>query len=830
MNSKVFLRIKDPELSRKFSLSRNKEILKSCMILLALRMVNLSILVSNVVISKQETNIFFWFLRIFGICWQIVVMALGYCFPIAFNQIYSLLIVPSFLVNIVPSIHIPANSQLLVANIITYSFFQSIGILLNNNWMLTTLGMIINYSIISGFYIHYFGQVDFSIHWLLFATFLVSALTCYHFEKRLKQQFIQLYQIRVMNDELKQIFDKIPEGILLFNETNKKIALTNLEFTKLFQCQEEKDYGELEKLISDVKLRRYHLQQSDNQNQFGSRSMKPYLNLFEASNGDYQDECFEILTKSQVLMVESNNIQNDHSNFEIVSISQCQIHFQGFEHSMILIKNLTPVVKYEKLKVENHYYEMLTATVSHDMRTPLNAIIGLLGNLESFVVHQGKRFLPIIQNSSKFMLFLVNDLLDFFQIKNGQFRRNENTVNLRKSIRDLIDMFKVGAQEKGIQLLYFCQDDFPSQLKVDDSRIQQVLLNLLQNALKFTFEGTISVLMKFSQSNNEISISVSDSGIGIKSDEREKLFQMFGKLKTSSAINTSGIGIGLIICKKIVEAFDGHIILEEQDPTKQGTTFTFSIKIRDDQSDSIQEINRMQGHQNQDLETFRSNHNLLNNEARLELQDQDVSRQNSAGNIFTLEGSVDSPTNFNDIQIFSTDLKTKTDLNALSRRREQCPQCRDQVEILIVDDHIFNIVTLQTILEIQFNLKVHKAMNGLEAVQKVRERINDTNGFDKCREHYSRNYKLILMDGNMPIMDGLQATQEIRLLEQMIQIEQESQGPYRPNKSQRSTIVCVTAYDTESFKQRCFASGMDYFQIKPITPQILEPYINRYLK
>jgi signal transduction histidine kinase len=92
---------------------------------------------------------------------------------------------------------------------------------------------------------------------------------------------------------------------------------------------------------------------------------------------------------------------------------------------MIMVKNLTNLVKYEKLRMENHFYEMLTATVSHDMRTPLNAMIGLLNNLDTFVIDgPGKKYLAIILNSSRFMLFLVNDLLDFFQIKNGKFRKN----------------------------------------------------------------------------------------------------------------------------------------------------------------------------------------------------------------------------------------------------------------------------------------------------------------------------------------------------------------------------------------------------------------------
>ncbi|CDW81024.1 pas domain s-box protein [Stylonychia lemnae] len=751
--------------------------------LLVIRLINLIIFIINVKLNGGSNSVEFWALRIFGIS----------C---------------------------PITGQQLVGNIITYTFFHSIGILLNNNWIVTLIGMLINFAFTCGFYIHFFGQFDYSLHWLLFATVIVSALTCYLFEKRLKLQFIQLQQIKNMNEELKQIFDKIPEGILLFNESTQRISLTNLEFKKLFTSENQIDNDKVQNVIKDVSLRRYHLQQISDIDQNEISLKKPFLNIFEASNGDYQDECFEIIHKNQVLLTDSI-ISQDQSNYEIVSLSQCKINFSGSQHSMILIKNLTPVVKYEKLKVENHYYEMLTATVSHDMRTPLNAIIGLLGNLESFVVHKGKRFLPIIQNSSKFMLFLVNDLLDFFQIKNGKFRPNERPVNLRNSIRDLIEMFKIGASEKGIELIYFCQDDFPSELSVDDSRIQQVLLNLLQNALKFTFEGTIQVLMKFNRSLNEVAISVTDSGIGIKQEDREKLFQMFGKLQNTFAINTSGIGIGLIICKKIVEAFQGTIILEDQDINKKGSTFTFTIKVKEARDHDFNFNNLDEIHI--DLGTYRSTQNLVEEERNYtENLDQSVE------NIYSIE-ECDSPMNIKDFQQFS-DIRTKTGLNTIQRQRPDCPECRNQTDILIVDDNIFNMVTLQTILEMQFNLKSDKAMNGLEAVMKVKDRIGDTNQI-RCQKHYSRNYKIIFMDGNMPIMDGLQATQEIRLLEQVIQAEQDSQNSlnirnYKPSKAY---IIGWTAYDTESFKQRCFASGMDYFIVKPVSSQILEPIINNNL-
>ena len=141
---------------------------------------------------------------------------------------------------------------------------------------------------------------------------------------------------------------------------------------------------------------------------------------------------------------------------------------------------------------------MLTATVSHDLRTPLNSMIGLLSNLDKFIKDpQGKRFLSIIRNSSSFMLFLVNDLLDFFQIKNGKFRKNFKWVNIGDDFRELMDMFRVGTDEKGLQLYYEQAPNLPNKLHVDSQRLKQVLLNLLQNALKFTFQGSIKVQVNY---------------------------------------------------------------------------------------------------------------------------------------------------------------------------------------------------------------------------------------------------------------------------------------------------------------------------------------------
>ena len=135
---------------------------------------------------------------------------------------------------------------------------------------------------------------------------------------------------------------------------------------------------------------------------------------------------------------------------------------------MIIIKSITPIVRCEKLKIENHFYEMLTATVSHDMRTPLNAILNLLENLEPCVRDEkGRKFLKVISYSSKILLFLVNDLLDLFQIKNGIFQKHEAPINIKQSVQQLLEIFSVGAMEKKINIQLICDPSVPDNVITD---------------------------------------------------------------------------------------------------------------------------------------------------------------------------------------------------------------------------------------------------------------------------------------------------------------------------------------------------------------------------
>ena len=155
---------------------------------------------------------------------------------------------------------------------------------------------------------------------------------------------------------------------------------------------------------------------------------------------------------------------------------------------MIMAKAITHLIKYEKLKLQNHFLEMLTATVSHVMRTPLNAILGIGKNLEPLISNPaGTKFLRIMMNSARLLHFLVNDLIDLFRIRNGKFSSLESRADLKFHLVELIDIFMLQAQEKGLKLYLEYDPSLPRELTLDIQRVKQILINLVGNALKFTF-------------------------------------------------------------------------------------------------------------------------------------------------------------------------------------------------------------------------------------------------------------------------------------------------------------------------------------------------------
>eukprot|EP00347_Sterkiella_histriomuscorum_P015708 403355989 len=571
---------------------------------------------------------------------------------------------------------------------------------------------------------------------------------------------------------------------------------------------------------------------------------------------------------------------------EIVNLKLQNMHFLNKELKLILFHRITGFVKYEKLKMENNFYEMITATVSHDMRTPINAITGLIEGIEQMVTNEeGKKLIKVIKNSSKILLFLVNDILDFFKLKNGKFKSRLFKTDVKAAVNELIDMFELVAIEKKVELKAEVAEDINSLLLIDKQRLQQVLINLVSNSLKFTIEGYITIQVSYDAAEHFINVKVVDTGVGVKSEDQEKLFKLFGKLDQTLSINTKGIGLGLNICKKVVEACGGKIHLESN--YQEGAAFCFSMKAYMDKS----QVSR------KDFEVI-SESNINSRKASLqsnklhdtdELVEKDKIDQNDNSNNHALyrsfqmssKSSYDrvnfSPyttgnpstypsTNIQVSQRLSLNLQAslqhqqQQDLPMIQSPRspsletqhssvqfhqaiiQQQPQishqqlqqqhsrlsqnlrqsqqqqishcpCANRPQILIVDDNVFNIITLQTILEMQFKQRVEKATNGLEGINKVKERQMQNLAQPCICGLQNQNFKIIFMDCNMPIMDGFEATRSIRKLPGIDQHE--------------LVIIALTANANKSFKSKCFQAGMDEFQTKPVTSDQLKSLLTQ---
>ncbi len=219
------------------------------------------------------------------------------------------------------------------------------------------------------------------------------------------------------------------------------------------------------------------------------------------------------------------------------------------------------------------------ASMSHEIRTPLNAIIGMAELLNDTKLSQVQRkYVGIFKKAGEALQSLVNDILDFSKIEAGQLELEDTSFNLRELIEGAVDIYALRADEKGIELLSHVAPDVPVQVSGDPGRLRQVVLNLLGNAIKFTEAGEIVVSLSCDPGNpGRIRFSVRDTGIGIPKDKLDMIFGSFSQLDSSTTRKYGGTGLGLAISKRLVVLMDGWIQVDSQ--LGRGSTFSFSIKL-----------------------------------------------------------------------------------------------------------------------------------------------------------------------------------------------------------------------------------------------------------
>ena len=496
------------------------------------------------------------------------------------------------------------------------------------------------------------------------------------------------------------------------------------------------------------------------------------------------------------------------------------------------------------------------ASMSHEIRTPLTAIIGMAELLaETKLSSDQDKYVKVFRRAGDTLLSLVNDILDLSKIEAEQLVLEHMPFNLLYVIEESVEIYAIKAAENDVELI----SDFEPKSNMlrtgDPARLRQIILNLISNAIKFTKEGHILVMVRACDAE-EVQISVSDTGIGIPEDKQQAIFASFTQADSSTTRKFGGTGLGLTISKRLVEMMNGSIRVESEEGV--GSTFSFTVKLPVHDSATrdnlpmpgfLKEKNMLVLDRNQhnrtkicnvlsafggecvESEEFKMwdesryqyvflDHKILFSCDDGETEQIKQSSQSDSGPVII--AMLDPVTFHQQIQwinklelggYFSKPIKQSELLHVFSNKslqKEESHLAKEQIDsetdeisveekhILLVEDNEDNRLLVRTYLKNSPYI-IDEAENGKIAVDMYR----------------NNSYSLILMDVQMPVMDGHEATRVIRVLE----VE---------NGRPKTPIIALTAHAIKEEIDKCLAAGCDTHVGKPIKKSTLIEIIEDY--
>ena len=741
------------------------------------------------------------------------------------------------------------------ANIISFNI-QNKGLMLFFvffcNFYLNT-GLFVRFS---SEYIVFFGNYLINFGFMIYI-FLIN-------RKKIKKKF----SIRLKHDLnfeiMRSIFDALPEGILLLEYQPKYnrniIDYYNCSITKVLE-EENLQFSSIEEfngslkggVLVDIK----------------EMGRKPDKTIVETNRTVSTSQ--KILSFLEILQSFQKNINKEESIFLAKLQSELsielvlkKINLREKDYLLIIFRSLNNLENITKLKQKDDFKSRLLSSFSHELKTPLNSAIPCLEMLmlQSDIPDEYKRVhlrnslcsLKLLQNT-------LNDIIDFSLIYSGKMILKVEKFAIMTLIQEIAELISPLAQAKKVAFKIKLEHDYMI-LCSDYNRTKQLILNLLRNAVQFTEKGEISISITLADQINGIFVDIRDTGIGISDEKLLVLNDFLQRIEelgeASLQINTTGSGFGLILSQNLalllgknsqginIESVYGagssfsFFLQDKMDemrnisekissshstrPLKMNSSkyiwlntykveflkhnilksFNHISSSKSEPVDAINQYDSMTSSLDNHIQTMLNEMNL-NNDVKFVQKDETISdkRERSLINMNHHNNVEIIADSFNNSLISYTDFSKKSGSHFFSKPHCSCPK------ILVVDDDIFNITTLDLMLR-NLKLNCEKALNGHKALELIKNRL-------KNPKNCCQNFNLVLMDYQMPIMDGIEATKEI--------IDMIDKGEL-PNSL---IIIGCTAFVGKDEIDRCFNVGMKDVIFKPLSKKTLEGVIIKWM-